>query len=93
VKRAFWVALGLGAGATGAVLAGRWTRRQARRVAPQTIAREAKGGLLDLSKLVSESLAEGRRAMEEREAQLRREYEVGGHDDGGSPAPADDPAA
>jgi hypothetical protein len=94
VRRAFWVALGLGAGATGAVLAGRWTRRQARRVAPQTIAREAKGGLLDLSKLVSESLAEGRRAMDEREAQLRREYDVGAAGpDGSGPAPADDPAA
>ena len=59
MKRAFWVALGLGAGATGAILASRWTRKQARRVAPQTLAREAKGGLLDLSKLVSESIQEG----------------------------------
>ena len=40
---------------------------------PQTIAREAKGGLMDLSKLVSESIQEGKRAMDEREAELRRE--------------------
>jgi hypothetical protein len=73
VKRGFWVALGLGAGATGAVLAGRWTRKQAKRVAPTTIAREAKGGLLEFSKLVSESIEEGKRAMEEREAELRRD--------------------
>jgi hypothetical protein len=73
VKRGFWVALGLGAGATGAVLASRWTRKQAARVAPQTIAREAKGGLMDLSKLVSESIQEGKRAMDERETELRRE--------------------
>jgi hypothetical protein len=73
VKRGFWVALGLGAGATGAVLASRWARRQARRVAPATIAREAKGGVLDFSKLVSESIQEGKRAMEEREAELRRD--------------------
>jgi hypothetical protein len=73
VKRGFWVALGLGAGATGAILASRWTRRQAERVAPATIAREAKGGLVDLSKLVAESISEGRRAMEEREAELRHE--------------------
>ncbi len=71
MKRGFWVALGLGAGATGAVLASRWARRQARRVAPATIAREAKGGVLDFSKLVSESIQEGKRAMEEREAELR----------------------
>ena len=59
VKRGFWVALGLGAGATGAILASRWTKKQAQRVAPTTSAREAKGGLLDLSKLVSESIARG----------------------------------
>ena len=73
MKRGFWVALGLGAGATGAVLASRWTRKQAARVAPQTIAREAKGSLMDLSKLVSESIQEGKRAMDERETELRRE--------------------
>jgi hypothetical protein len=70
-RRGFWVALGLGAGATGAVLASRWTKKQAARVAPATLAREAKGGFLDLGKLVSESIAEGRQAMEERERELR----------------------
>ena len=70
-RRGFWVALGLGAGATGAVLASRWTKKQATRVAPATLAREAKGGFLDLGKLVSESIAEGRQAMEERERELR----------------------
>jgi hypothetical protein len=82
VKRAFWVALGLGAGATGAILASRWTRRQAQRVAPQTLAREAKGGLLDLSKLVSESIQEGKRAMDEREEELRRESGLGDRSNG-----------
>jgi hypothetical protein len=77
VKRVFWVALGLGAGATGAILASRWTRRQAQRVAPQSLAREAKGGLLDLSKLVSESIQEGKRAMEAREAELRSGTDAG----------------
>ncbi len=72
-RRGFWVALGLGAGATGAIIASRWARKQADRVAPATIAREAKGGLLDLGKLVSESIAEGRQAMEERERELRAE--------------------
>ena len=85
MRRGFWVALGLGAGATGAILASRWTRKQARRVAPQTLAREAKGGLMDLSKLVSESIQEGKRAMDDREAELRR---AAGLDD--PPAPDDD---
>ncbi len=85
MKRGFWVALGLGAGATGAVMASRWTKRQARRVAPQAIAREAKGGLLDLGKLFNESLAEGKRAMNEREAQLRSTYDVGVSTDANDP--------
>ena len=77
MRRGFWVALGLGAGATGAVMASRWAKRQARKVAPQTLAREAKGGLLEFSKLVSESIEEGKRAMEERERELRDRHDVG----------------
>jgi hypothetical protein len=80
-RRGFWVALGLGAGAASAVIASRWARKQADRVAPATIAREAKGGLLDLGKLVSESIAEGRRAMEERERELRAGMSVSSSDD------------
>jgi hypothetical protein len=92
MRRTFWVALGLGAGATGAVVTSRWAKRQARRVAPATIAREAKGGLLDLGKLVSESISEGRRAMADREEELRADL-LGGGADGptrvghGPPAP------
>ena len=84
-RRGFWVALGLGAGATGAVMASRWARKHAARVAPATLAREAKGGLLDLGKLVSESIAEGRQAMEERERELRGEVPATRQDD---PPPA-----
>ena len=75
MRRAFWVALGLAAGATGAVLTSRWARRQANRVKPATLAREARGGLMDLSKLVAESIEEGKRAMEERERELRSELD------------------
>jgi len=49
----------------------RWARRQAEKVAPATLAREARGGLLDLSKRVAESIAEGKRAMKEKEEELR----------------------
>jgi hypothetical protein len=88
VKRGFWVALGLGAGATGAIVASRWTRKQARRVAPQTLAREAKGGLMDLSKLVAESIQEGKRAMDDREAELRREAGLDEAKSSDAPPPA-----
>ena len=93
MKRGFWVALGLGAGAASAVIVSRWTKKQTRRVTPTAIAREAKGGLFELGKLVSESLAEGMRAMEEREAQLRRDFDVAapGADDR-SDAPHSDPS-
>jgi hypothetical protein len=74
VRRLFWLAVGLGAGATGAIMAGRFARRQVERAKPQAIAREAKGGLLDLSKLVAESIEEGRRAREARERELRQTY-------------------
>jgi hypothetical protein len=72
VRRVFWLALGLGAGAAGTVLAARFARRQAQKVAPATLAREARGGLMDLARLVSESMAEGREAMREREEELRK---------------------
>ncbi|HEY8018024.1 MAG TPA: hypothetical protein VIG53_00885 [Actinomycetota bacterium] len=89
MKRPFWVALGLGAGATGAIIASRWTKKQAQRVAPATIARETKGGLMDLSKLVSESIQEGKQEMERREAELRRRHDVrDGPGSGADPAPA-----
>jgi hypothetical protein len=71
MRRIFWLGLGLGAGAAAAIVATRWTRRQAQRVAPATLAREAKSSLLDLSKLVAESIAEGKRAMRDAEEQAR----------------------
>jgi 3-hydroxyacyl-CoA dehydrogenase len=72
MRRAFWVALGLGAGAAGAVIASRFARRQVAKVTPANIAREARGGVMNLARLVSESLAEGREAMRQREEELRR---------------------
>ena len=78
MRRGFWVALGLGAGATGAILMSRWTRRQVERARPKVIAREARGGLMDLSRLVAESIDEGKRAMDERERELRDRHDVPG---------------
>ena len=78
MRRLFWLALGLGAGAAGAIVTLRFARRQAEKVAPSRIAREAKGGLMDLAKLVSESMTEGQRAMREREDELRRDLRDAG---------------
>jgi len=76
MRRLFWLALGLGFGAVGAIMASRWTRRQMEKAKPATIAREARGGLLDLTKLVSESIEEGRRAADERERELRAKHDI-----------------
>jgi len=78
MRRLFWVALGLGFGAAGAVMASRWTRRQLERAKPAAIAREARGGLLDLTKLVSESVEEGKRAADDRERELRAKHGIAG---------------
>lgn len=71
IRRGFWIALGLGAGVAGAIMTARFGRRQADKVRPATIAREARGGIMDLAKLVSESINEGREAMREKEEELR----------------------
>lgn len=71
MRRVFWIALGLGAGAAGAIMTMRFARRQASKVAPANLAREARGGLMDLAKLFTESLAEGKEAMREKEEELR----------------------
>jgi len=75
MRRLCWLAAGLGAGAAGAVLASRWARRQAERVAPARLAREAGGVLVDLGRRAAESLEEGRRAMREAEEEARRRLE------------------
>ena len=70
MRRIFWLALGLGAGIAGAVMSMRFLRKQASRVAPASLAREARGGLMDVARLFSESITEGREAMREKEEEL-----------------------
>lgn len=78
MRRLFWLALGLGAGIAGAVMTMRFARRQAQKVAPSTLARQAKGGVMDLAKRVSESIAEGERAMRDKDQELRRDLRDAG---------------
>ena len=75
MRRLFWVALGLGAGVASAIIGTRFVRKQTAKVAPANLAREARGSMMDLAKLVSESINEGRVAMQERELQLRSDLE------------------
>jgi len=71
VRRIFWLALGLGAGATGAVMSARFLRKQRQKVAPANLARETRGGMMDIARLFSESIAEGKEAMRTKEDELR----------------------
>ena len=66
-RRLFWI--GVGAAAT--VMALRWIQRQRARYGPGNVADRLAEGTRDLATLVKVSLAEGRRAMAEREAELR----------------------
>lgn len=75
MKRGFWLSAGLAAGATGAVLTSRWLKKQTKRMAPTHIAKEMQHDLVDLSKRVAGSVAEGKRAMEEREREIREEID------------------
>jgi len=71
MRRIFWLALGLGAGATGAVLAARWFERQTKRIAPANLARQAGGTVRDFSSLVGEAVREFGQGMAEKEAEVR----------------------
>ena len=73
MRRIFWLALGLGAGATTAVLAARWMRRQTEKVAPANIGRQVSQGASDLGRLIRTALDEGRQAAAAREAEIRAE--------------------
>jgi hypothetical protein len=45
-----------------------------RKASPQAIAREARGGIADLSRLLAGSLAEARAAADARERELRSRF-------------------
>jgi len=75
MRRIFWLAVGLGAGATGAVLAGRWARQQAQRVAPSNLARQLGRTVQELGAVVADAGREFSRAMAERESEIRASSE------------------
>jgi len=71
VKRVFWLAMGLGAGVTGAVMLSRWMRRQQERLSPANIGAQMGETARDLGQLVRASLEEGREEMRRVEAEIR----------------------
>lgn len=71
MRRIFWLATGLGAGATGAILVSRWVQKQAERFAPPNLVREAGRALSGVVSDLQRSVAEFRSGMAERESELR----------------------
>ena len=71
MRRIFWLALGLGAGATAAVMGGRWARQQAQRLAPASLAREASEGLRSVGALLTQAAHEFREGAAQKEAEVR----------------------
>jgi hypothetical protein len=67
MRRLFWVGVGVGV----TVMALRWARKQRERFGPDAVTTKLAQGAQDLRALVKVSLAEGRRAMAEKEAELR----------------------
>ena len=71
MKRLFTLALGLGAGATAAVLVSRWMRRQAAKVSARHIGEVAAEGARTTGQLFREALRAAKEAAAEREAEIR----------------------
>jgi hypothetical protein len=70
VRRIFWLSMGLGAGATAAIMAGRWLRRQQRALAPANLVHQAGEAVHDLTSLMGEAAKEFREGMTEKEAEF-----------------------
>jgi hypothetical protein len=68
VRRLFWV----GVGVTAAVMAARWLRKQRAKYGPANVADRLGEGARDLGRLVAASMAAGREAMAEKEAEIRK---------------------
>ena len=71
MRRRFWLAVGLGAGVTAAVLIARWSKRQRERLSPANLGKQAGQVARDTGSLVSEMAKEFRTGMAEREAEIR----------------------
>lgn len=71
MKRVFWLAMGLGAGVTGAVMLSRWMRRQQERLSPANIGAQVGEAVRDLGQLVRTAIDEGRQEMRRVESEIR----------------------
>jgi hypothetical protein len=71
-KRVFWLTVGYGAGIGTSWYAARKVKAAARRYAPEALTDRLSGTVTGISRDVRAAVSEGRSAMREREAELRR---------------------
>ena len=71
MKRIFWLAMGLGAGVTAAVMVSRWARRQQERLSPVNLGAQVGETARDVLTLLRESLEAGREEMQRTEEEIR----------------------
>ncbi len=72
IRRLFWLMLGFGAGVGTSVAAWRRVRRQRDRFRPGRVAERMGKSVSGVGDTLTSAVAEGRQAMQEREAELRR---------------------
>lgn len=77
VRRLFWIGTGASLGFGGAMWIRNRVRRAVARVMPERVSADVAQGVRRTGTNVREAVAEGRRAMRHREAQLRRELSPG----------------
>ncbi len=71
-KRVFWLTVGYGAGLGSSWYAARKVKAAARRYTPESLGGRVTDTVSGISKDVKAAVTEGRSAMREREAELRR---------------------
>ena len=77
MKTLFWLTVGVSAGVTGAVMAGRWVRKQRQTLSPANVARQAGSRARDLGSRLGEATREFRTGMAERESEIRAAVSAG----------------
>lgn len=71
MRRAFWVAVGLGVGVTVGIAVTRWARRQREALGPANLGRQAAGVGRDVGRLFREAASEFAAGRQEKEAEIR----------------------
>jgi hypothetical protein len=76
IRRVFWLAVGLGAGATAVIMASRWVDRLKQKLAPAAVGKQAVDAVGGLAGALRDAAREFREAAAEREAEIRAQLDA-----------------